>query len=140
MQTSTVNSAKNKKSKGNKGIFPLLISIAAGGIVMIVLMLLFSVFVMNTDHQAVIILLATVSALAGTAVAGFLTGMAYRKDKLFMGIVCGIGMCLVLLVLNLLFFREPLSVWSIVKYILMIAVAAAMTFLVKTRRKRKIKH
>ncbi|MGI5959469.1 MAG: TIGR04086 family membrane protein [Massiliimalia sp.] len=118
----------------------MLISIAAGGIVMIVLMLLFSVFVMNTDHQAVIILLATISALAGTAVAGFLTGMAYRKDKLFMGIVSGIGMCLVLLVLNLLFFREPLSVWSIVKYILMIAVAAAMTFLVKTGRKRKIKH
>lgn len=139
MQTSTVSSNTNKKSKGSKNLFPLLISIVAGEIITLVFLAVFSIFAMHTDSDGAMTFFAIVSAVAGAAVGGYLAGMAYRKEKFFMGLVCGICMCLILLVLNLLFFREPLAAWSFVKYLLMIAAAAGMTFLVKAGRKRKIR-
>ena len=125
------------KGKGNEYLFPLFICIAGGEIVSLLVTLLGALAVSQVDSQMLTTIFAFLAVGLGSIVTGFLTGMAFRKERFFMGLVSGLCLCLILVVANLLFFREPVTKLTFVKYGLILILTLGCALLIKPAKKRR---
>lgn len=133
--------------KGNKAkpfVFPLILCVGAGEIITVILSLFFALIYAIADLPAVVVNIFTfVGLIVGSLVTGYLCALAFRKERGLMAIICGLTTTLILVIMNLLFFREPITAMSFGKYfaiILSTFLAAAFTTPPKSKSsKKKIK-
>lgn len=131
------NTRTTKKKK--QYLFPLVICLAGGGIVGLFVTLLGALAVSQVDSQLLTTVFAFLSVGLGSVVTGFLTGLAFRKERFFMGLVSGLIQCLILVLANLLFFREPVTALTLIKYGVILVLTLGCALLIKPTKKRRHK-
>lgn len=138
MQTdsTTTSQSTQQKNKLYQQWFPFVICIPAGIIVTVLCLLLASIVVSRVDIPALVSVFSLISLALGSFVSGLLTAMAFRKEKFVMGAVSGVLFCLILIVLNILFFREPITIMSFVKYIVVIISSIGATYFIKPKKRK----
>jgi putative membrane protein (TIGR04086 family) len=135
---------QRKGTKAKPFILPLILCVGAGEIITIVLSLFFALIYAIADLPAVVVNIFTfIGLIIGSLVTGYLCALAFRKERGLMSIICGLTTTLILVIMNLLFFREPITALSFGKYFAIIIatfLAAAFTTPPKSKSgKKKIK-
>ncbi len=122
-------------------VFPLVICIIAAEIITALIAVIISAFIVNIDdYENIVIISSYICSGAGAFIGGLLTSMAFRRDKYAMSLACGIIICIILVIINLIFYREPVSSLSFIKYGVIIFSSFIASFFVRRRRRvrRKI--
>ncbi len=131
-----VNSINNKAKKAV--VAPLVISIIAAEIITALSAVIIAFIVTGVDNYDDFVYISSYfCAGLGAFVGGLLTSMAFRRDKYIMSLVSGIIICIILVVINLLFYKEPITANSLIKYSVIIFSSFIASFLVKTKRRRR---
>ena len=134
---------KRRSGRSCPAWFPAVACMVAGGVVSGVLAALFALVLSLVDLPEMAVTVGILLILAvGAAVMGRLCGRAFPGDRGIVALICGLAMVLVLVALNLIFFREPVTGYSFAKYGAVLLPAFLASVLTRSRRrksKKKIK-
>lgn len=132
----------NNSKKSAKGFFfPMFVCVIGGELVTIVLAGFFAFIFALVDLPDVVVTgFVFVALILGALVTGHLCGKAFPQERGTMAIICGLMMTLILVLVNLIFFREPITAMSFAKYaaiLVPVFLSAAMTKASKTKNSKK---
>lgn len=139
MQGSAVKQNSWKQNKGNNLLFPLFVSLAGGAVGVLLWMVIGSMVLSHMNIPLVLPVFSFIALAFGAVVTGLLTARAFRCDKLIMCAISGLMLALILVLCNLICFREAMSTLSWIKYGTVILVSVGMSFCVPTNKKRRIR-
>lgn len=113
----TISSSRNKTHRHQKVVFPTFVCIAIGEIVTIVLTLIFALVFSFVDLPPVAVNCFTLAALAvGAVVTGHICAKIFPRERGLMALICGLMMTILLVLLNLIIYQEPITLFSFGKY------------------------
>lgn len=129
----------NRKQSGSF-LFPALVCTAGGGLVSGIAAALFALAFSMIDLPELAVTAGALAALVlGALVTGRLCGLAFPEERGIMALICGLVLVLILVVLNLIFFREPVTAFSFAKYGAVLLPAFLAAVLTRNRRKKSKK-
>lgn len=136
-------SQNNRKKTVRSSVFPVVVCIAGGELVTVILAAFFSfVFALVDLPEIAVMVFVFVALIFGAVVTGRLCARAFPEERGTMSIICGLMMVLILVLANLIFFREPITALSFGKYAAILLPAfliAAVTKPARSRGKKKLK-
>ena len=144
MATTSVPQRGNTQRGGRKQsgsfLFPALVCTTGGGLVSGISAAVFALVFSMIDLPEMAVTAGALAALAlGAAVTGHLCGRAFPEDRGIMALICGMVLVLILVLLNLIFFREPVTAFSFAKYGAVLLPAFLAAALTRNRRKKSKK-
>lgn len=152
--TATV-STKNRPQRQNKTttesrrmstetipVFPLFICVLMGFLVTLITSLLFGVILsVGSLPLTIAPVFVLLSLFAGAFVCGKACGRAFPKERGFMALICGLSGTIALVLINLFFFREPITALSFVKYtVIVVGCVLGAALQPKTAARKKRRH